>query len=225
MILTDELYRAYGALWLFEEPALRIYVHNGTEILQFDREFRGIPISVIAPQSELYASPVDTGRHGTLMGCIKVSSFLSSGTMGAIVQHRQSRELLGADLCPRDRLHRSGAEQRAGVSARMFLHFAGSPLDPADAFGDVSQAEGAKFPTPTFPPQVMGVVDAAVFRLDKSVAKNPQSRRDRPRRAVSVISCFIRQLLVSAPRRGVHKTQALTYCNAALQEVKCDRSR
>ena len=197
MIPSNELYHAYAALCrylgsnpsvinvgiglreekgrLFDEFALRVYVRRESEAINLGRDFCGIPVSVVAPGIELYGSPADPARHRTLRGGIKVSSLLSSGTMGAIVKHRQSENLLGLTCAHVIGFTALGLSIAPVYQPDFPAFAAGAPLDPADALGDTSQGEGAFIVTPTLPPQIVGFVDAAVFKLDKSVQRDPPS--------------------------------------------------
>lgn len=155
---------------LFDDPSLRVYLRRGCE-LPLGREFEGIPLSYIVPQLRLLGTPVDPGHHPTLIGGIKIGSFLASGTLGAIVEERQTKEKLGL-TCAHVVGFNGATLPSAPIYQPDFPQFiAGSPLNPTNSLGGVTRIEGASFPAPTFPPQFMGVVDAAVFKLD-----GPQTR-------------------------------------------------
>jgi hypothetical protein len=195
MIVTDELYRAYAGLRqalasngnvynvgiglreeggrLFEEPSLRVYIRDPIATPRFDRDFCGVPVSVIAPRIALCSSPFDPSRHPILMGGIKVSSSMGSGTMGAVVQRSQSKELLGLTCAHVIGLSSLGFGGSVVYQPDFPPFIAPGPLNPADALGEVDQAEGAFQPTPTLPPQFVGVIDAAVFKLDKAQQRTP----------------------------------------------------
>jgi hypothetical protein len=162
---------------ILNEPALRVYVRKGCAPARLPREFRGFPVSVICPRVDLWSTPVDAARHSTLLGGIKISSFLEAGTLAAVVRRNQTGELVGLTCAHVVGLTAAGFSVAPIYQPDFPQFIAGMPLDPTDAVGDIIVAEGAFQPTPTFPPQIIGAVDAAIFRLDTSAQQGRTASR------------------------------------------------
>ena len=156
---------------LFDDQlAVRIHIADGIPVPPgIPGEIGGVAVSIIPGTITPCAAP-DTTRYAELGGGIEVTKpSRGFGTMGAIVRDVGTGQLLGlscfhvvggtGDVFPDTIWQATHPPLVVGVQ-----------IDPADNVGSVIRAHFANTPTPTLPPMLVGLADAAVFSLDRAVA-------------------------------------------------------
>jgi hypothetical protein len=161
-------FRQEGAL-IFEEPSIRVYVGDRSyTTADLPKEIAGFGVSIIEARFTPCIAP-DLSRQNTIMGGVRIANpaipLGLGGTLGAVVQDIDTGELLGLSCF-----------HVVGPPGNVFpltvwqpdhppVGVIGSPPPPDDNIGHVVRVDFPQTVTPTFPPQLEGVVDAAVFSL------------------------------------------------------------
>ncbi|MEU2060354.1 hypothetical protein [Streptomyces sp. NPDC013455] len=155
---------------LLDELAVRVQVDHPRHITEeIPDEIGGLPVSVIVREIQPCVAP-DTLRYGDLPGGVMVRNpLVAEGTMGAVVEDAHTAELFGLTC-----YHVAGGPEND------FPHTVWQPVNPplvvgstvprTDHLGRVDRVDVPRTPPLPGSPVLVGLVDAAVFRLDDATS-------------------------------------------------------